>query len=114
MVVVQPLAVFEGEIGAVLVIGVVVDQRHRAGGQRRGDVRSDGRLAGSGAPGDPEDDRALPVHGYRASTTVWIPPRIAKSPVIEIFRGLSAPIRSSRILFVTASWNAPSSRYDQR
>ena len=29
-------------------------------------------------------------------------------------RGLTAATRSSRIRLVTASWNAPSSRYDQR
>ena len=51
---------------------------------------------------------------WRAVTTVWIPPRTAKSPVTSIQRGASARARSSQIRFVTASWNVPSSRKLQR
>lgn len=49
-----------------------------------------------------------------ARTTVWIPPRIRKSPSTTIHRGFTASVRSSRMRFTAVSWNDPSSRKDQR
>ena len=50
----------------------------------------------------------------RTVTTVWIPPRTKKSPTTSMKRGLVAAAMSSRIWLVTASWNAPSLRYDHK
>ena len=51
---------------------------------------------------------------YSATIVVVMPPRMLKAPSTRARRGLTAATRSSRIRLVTASWNAPSSRYDQR
>ena len=48
------------------------------------------------------------------TTVVWMPPRTLKSPSTRARRGSMAATRSSRIRLVTASWKAPSLRYDQR
>src|SRR5262245_30330115 len=51
---------------------------------------------------------------YTARTSVLIPPRTLKSPTTSAHRGRAAATKSSRMRLVTASWNAPSWRYDQR
>ena len=49
-----------------------------------------------------------------ATIVVVMPPRTLNSPSTRARRGRVAATRSSRIRLVTASWKAPSSRYDQR
>jgi hypothetical protein len=48
---------------------------------------------------------------YEAVTTVFMPPRIAKSPTTIMRRGSQAATRSSRIWLVAASKNTPRLRY---
>ena len=51
----------------------------------------------------PEDRDCPRQSAYSAVTTVWMPPRMLKSPTTFIFRGRTAATRSSRIRLVTAS-----------
>ena len=68
-------------------------------------------VRGEGGALEPEPGNYRPTGSpCRTVTTVWMPPRTMKSPVTSMNRGASAATRSSQMRFVTASWNAPSSR----
>src|SRR5688572_19769076 len=52
MIPVELSTLVERERGEVLVVGIHVNERHRAGCQQLGDVSCHGRFARSGAPGN--------------------------------------------------------------
>src|SRR5690606_2496122 len=77
MVVVETGPLLEVEVPAVPVIGVVLEERHFR--QRFGDGVGDGRLAGTGAAGDADEERSTPAWVCHPGNDTVLPGGIPQS-----------------------------------